>query len=110
MFGDHIERSEERAWKHRFAQTLYEVFCQGGLDRAAALDDAYAHADAQYLVRGLKGPEEEARAALSWIRAHEVATQVRHPDEPAAANNPHNGASHHVEAFTIIPTKPRIDS
>ena len=67
MLGD---KAAERVWKHRFAQTLFDYFCEKGLERAEALDDAYAHADAQFLVRGLGSPEDEARYALTWITAH----------------------------------------
>lgn len=82
MVGEHIDKAAERAWKHRFAQVLYEHFCFGGLAQAPALDDAYAHADAQYLVRGLGSPEDEARSALTWIQGDA---------EPAAANHNGNG-------------------
>ena len=82
MVGEHTDKAAERAWKHRFAQVLYEHFCFGGLAQAPALDDAYAHADAQYLVRGLASPEDEARSALTWIQGDA---------EPAAANHNGNG-------------------
>jgi hypothetical protein len=94
VVGEHIDKAAERAWKHRFAQVLYEHFCLGGLTQAAALADAYAHADAQYLVRGLGSPEDEARSALTWIQAEtEPAAADRGGDEPHPAN-PHNGAAH----------------
>ena len=94
MVGENIDKVAERAWKHRFAQVLYEHFCFGGLAQAAALADAYAHADAQYLVRGLGSPEDEARSALTWIEADmEPAEADRTGDGPDPAN-PHNGARH----------------
>lgn len=83
MIGQHINRATERTWKHRFAQTLYEIFCEGGLDRAAALEDAYAHADAQYPVRGLNSPEDEARSAMLWIRDNEAQPQAANTDDTA---------------------------
>ena len=93
MVGEHTDKAAERAWKHRFAQVLYEHFCFGGLAQAAALDDAYAHADAQYLVRGLGSPEDEARSALTWIEADAEPAATDRSDHPA---NRHNGA-HHIE-------------
>ncbi|GAA0541237.1 hypothetical protein FHS83_000112 [Rhizomicrobium palustre] len=72
MFRANFESAAERAWKHHFAQTLFEAFCASGMERALAIEDAYAHADAQYLVRGLKSPEDEARSSLLWIRDEEA--------------------------------------
>ncbi len=91
MIGEHIDEAAERVWKHRFAQVLYEHFCFGGLAQADALADAYAHADAQYLVRGLNSPEDEARSALSWIEAAREPAAADRTGHPA---NPHNGARH----------------
>ncbi|GAA0561457.1 hypothetical protein [Rhizomicrobium electricum] len=96
MIGAPFQLAAERAWKHRFAQTLYEAFCESGLDRAAALADAYAHADAQYLVRGELSPENEARSSLLWIQSDEVQPRAANTDDATPANNPHNGA-HHIE-------------
>lgn len=67
MSIESIEKFSERNWKHRFAQTLWDFFSAQGVPRSAALDDAYAHADAHYLVRSLASPEDEARSALHWI-------------------------------------------
>lgn len=100
MVGEHIDRAAERAWKHRFAQTLYEAFCAGGVERAAALDDAYAHADAQYLVRGLGSPESEAHSALKWIQTEEPQAAAIPVDNGTHPANPHNGA-HHSEPTQI---------
>lgn len=101
MTAIHMDKSTERAWKHRFAQILFESFCGSGIKKTAALDDAYAHADAQYLVRGLGSPEDEALAALTWIRADEAPTSagtVKSGDTPA---NPHNGA-YHIEPIAAL--------
>lgn len=92
MIGAPFQLAAERAWKHRFAQTLYEAFCESGLDRAAALEDAYAHADAQYLVRGQQSPEDEARSSLLWIRGSEGQPRTASTEGTAHAEN----GAHHV--------------
>ncbi len=92
------DKAAERVWKHRFAQTLFDYFCEKGLDRAEALDDAYAHADAQYLVRGLGSPEDEARSALTWITAHKrdaVVTQYRARPDANANDDTYKRTSAH---------------
>ena len=103
MSGAHREKAAERIWKHRFAQTLFDYFCKKGLDRAEALDDAYAHADAQFLVRGLRSPEDEARCALTWITAHTgdavaIHDRTRHEtnanDDTHRTTNGSGGAQH----------------
>lgn len=95
MVGDHMINDAVRAWKHRYAQTLYEAFCMSGLERSAALYDAYAHADTQYPLRGEGSPEDEARLELVRIQAHISGTAANSDDGAVATPNPHNGA-HHV--------------
>jgi hypothetical protein len=50
----------ERIWKHRFAELLSRRFMRDGVERDAALEDAYAHADDRYPNRSLGSPEREA--------------------------------------------------
>jgi hypothetical protein len=101
---EQLSKSAERAWKHRFAQVLYESFCIGGVEKSAALADAYAHADAQYLVRGLGGPEIDAYAALVWIGADEMPANTDDEEANNPAANPHNGA-HHVAPLSVVPSR-----
>ena len=118
MTSEHRDEVSERVWKHRFAQALYEFFYMGGLERDAALEDAYAHADVQYLVRSLASPEDDARSALIWIRADQavLAAGNTHSDAHATspqnnARRPHNGArnphdgAHHI--FTTLADLPK---
>ncbi len=94
MAGEFSDNAQERAWKHRFAQILYEFFYQGGLDPAAALADAYAHADAQYLVRSLASPEDDAKTALTWIRDEMASLTATNTNDDLHIANPNNGARH----------------
>jgi hypothetical protein len=103
MVGEQVERSAERLWKHRFAQTLFEAFCIRGVNRAVALEDAYAHADAQYLVRGLNGPEEEARSALDWIFAEMPGACAGISDGTPQRAGKHNGVDHNGSSQTADP-------
>lgn len=107
MVSDHLEKAAERLWKHRFAQTLFEAFCIRGVGRSHALDDAYAHADAQYLVRSLNGPEDEARAALNWIFADTPQSHAGITDGATPPANQHNGA-HHIESIQITAPDPDL--
>ena len=100
MVSEQVERAAERLWKHRFAQTLFEAFCVRGVSRGVALEDAYAHADAQYLVRGLNGPEHEARSAMNWIFADTPQSHAGIIDGATPPANRHNGA-HHIEPLQM---------
>jgi hypothetical protein len=57
-----VSELTERAWKHRFSERLSQLFIVNGIAGAEALEDAYAHADHQYGVRGNGTPEHEAGA------------------------------------------------
>lgn len=103
MDEERTGRSTERAWKHRFAQTLSEFFFLSGVPKTTALDDAYAHADAQYLVRGMESPEDEARSALAWIKVGETRAPANISDGGAKLPNLHNGAHHADNAGVDLP-------
>ena len=107
MVSEQVERAAERLWKHRFAQTLFEAFCVRGVNRGVALDDAYAHADAQYLVRGLNAPEDEARTALNWIFADTPQSHAGITDGATPPANQHNGA-HHIESIQVFAPDPDL--
>lgn len=96
-----MARTAERAWKHRFAQTLWKFLYLGGAPRAAALDDAYAHADTQYPIRGVESPEDEALSALSGIAAGQ--TPANTSDNDVILLKPHNRVRHVDNAQARVP-------
>ena len=57
----------ERAWKHRFSERLAWGFIVGGATVTNALEDAFAHADHQYQLRGIATPELEADSILTSL-------------------------------------------
>ena len=57
----------ERAWKHRFSERLARAFIAGGIDADDALEDAFAHADHQYQLRGSRTPEQEADSIFASL-------------------------------------------
>ena len=67
-----VSKLTERAWKHRFSERLAQLFIGNGIGGTEALEDAYAHADYQYGIRGDGTPEHEAGAVHSSLSDDEI--------------------------------------
>jgi hypothetical protein len=80
----------ERAWKHRFAERLSLFFVSRGVAPEDALEDAYAHADAEYAARESGTPVQYADANIAAIEAEtegRIGSPIVRPSLPSTRDD-----------------------